>query len=113
MSILVIVRKDLKWKQGPVIAQACHAVSGLLWINAQDSRVLDYMSRLQDMTKIIYKIQNLKDLKELQQEFGKLGILSYEWIEQPENITTCIAVGPLEKNSQVNAILEKFNVKLY
>lgn len=71
------------------------------------------MFKIQDMTKVVYKIPNLQNLKELQVEFRNLGILSYEWIEQPENITTCIAFGPLHKTTEITTILNKYDVKLY
>ena len=111
--ILLVIRKDLKWKSGPVIAQAAHAVSGLLWTHATDQRVIEYMSRLDQMTKIVYKVPDLKELKDLKTDLDSLNILSYEWIEMPENVTSCIAFGPLERNSEINQILEKHNVKLY
>jgi hypothetical protein len=34
-------------------------------------------------------------------------------IEQPENITTCVAFGPLEMDENVRTILDSYNIKLY
>ena len=111
--ILIVIRKDLKWKSGPIIAQAAHAVSGLIWSHSSDSRMIEYMTQLNTMTKVVYKIPNLQDLHNLKSELDKLNILFFEWIESPENVTTCIAFGPLKRNAEINMILEKYNVKLY
>jgi peptidyl-tRNA hydrolase len=111
--ILIVIRKDLNFKKGPIITQACHAVSALVYEHRSDPRLLDYFSNMQELRKITYKIPSVDQLWQLKNELNLLGIMHYEWIEQPENITTCVAFGPLEMDDRIRGIFDKYQVKLY
>ncbi len=74
----------------------------------QDSWIIS-----QELRKITYKIPSVDQLWQLKNELNLLGIMHYEWIEQPENITTCVAFGPLEMDDRIRGIFDKYQVKLY
>ena len=75
--------------------------------------MVSYMEDIDHMRKVILKVQNYDQLNGLNVDLKNLGILSYEWIEMPENVSTCVAFGPLDRNALVNEILNKYQVKLF
>ena len=56
----VIVRRDLittlKWPLGAVIAQACHAVSAIMFTYHDDSHTIEYTADIDSMTKCILEV---------------------------------------------------------
>ncbi|CAK9295995.1 unnamed protein product [Gordionus sp. m RMFG-2023] len=97
----IILRKDLlqlNWNLGSIIAQACHASSAALIVFINDKNVIDYTENIQHMTKVILQIENESLLKNLSNDLHKHNIDHKLWIEQPENIITCLATKPYSKD---------------
>ncbi len=99
----IAIRSDLKWPKGALIAQSCHASVAAIHLNYLDAETIAYLSKLDSMHKIVVGVQSQSDLVELSQSLAESEIKFKLWIEQPENIPTCLATKPYAKSS-----VEKF-----
>lgn len=98
-AIYVIIRKDLKMPVGKAIAQACHAVLGLL--TPDEAVVVLRVGNLEELFNIVYAAEKMRINTCLVTDAGRTVF--------KEPTTTCAAIGPLEKDSFPD--LEK--LKLY
>lgn len=57
-----------------------------------------YLDNLDSMHKVVLKAENEDQLKELTVNLKSSNIDHYCWIEQPENIISCIASAPNDKS---------------
>jgi peptidyl-tRNA hydrolase len=93
----VVVRGDLLkhlgWPFGAVIAQACHACTAALHLYREDAQTRAYLSDLDRM----HKVSDEASLRALAETLTTNGIQHKMWIEQPEDIPTCIATKPYPK----------------
>ncbi|GAB6029694.1 peptidyl-tRNA hydrolase domain-containing protein 1 [Chamberlinius hualienensis] len=101
----VIVRGDLgrklMWPLGAIIAQACHACTSVIHLYYKDINVINYLSDLDRMHKVILEIEDESNLRRLSEKLTEAKVDHKLWIEQPENIATCLAVKPhLKKDVQ-------------
>uniref|UniRef100_A0A0B6ZWM4 peptidyl-tRNA hydrolase n=1 Tax=Arion vulgaris TaxID=1028688 RepID=A0A0B6ZWM4_9EUPU len=98
----VVIRGDLisklKWPMGAVISQACHACSAVIHLNYKDSLTQEYLGELDTMHKVILEAMDEDSLTKLSEKLTAENISHKLWIEQPENIPTCIAVKPYRRN---------------
>uniref|UniRef100_A0A1B0C401 peptidyl-tRNA hydrolase n=1 Tax=Glossina palpalis gambiensis TaxID=67801 RepID=A0A1B0C401_9MUSC len=105
MSIVqyIIVRSDLKtilnWPLGAVIAQCCHAATAVLRLFADDEQTIQYLEDLDNMHKVILEAKNDTVLLKLAEKLKEGDIKHKLWIEQPENIPTCLAIKPYAKEN--------------
>jgi len=98
MRQYIIVRQDLKMSKGKIANQCCHASIGAAR-NLPNHMIETWFTK-HKQTKIILKINSLKDLVELEYELQKLGLKPYlvknltkdKWM----NHLTCIGVGPYD-----------------
>ncbi|XP_055903271.1 putative peptidyl-tRNA hydrolase PTRHD1 [Eupeodes corollae] len=99
----IIVRSDLKsvlnWPLGAVIAQCCHATAAVMHLNSEDSDTRKYLQDLDNMHKVVLEIKDEDSIKALSEKLKENDISHKLWIEQPENIPTCIAVKPYPKEN--------------
>lgn len=110
MSIIlqyVVVRKDLllkdfNWPFGAVIAQACHAVTAVTHMYHDDEHTKKYLENLDSMHKVVLEISNEKEIISLHEVLERDNIMHKLWIEQPENIPTCLVVKPYPKDEVKN-----------
>ncbi|CAM8958558.1 unnamed protein product [Rhodiola kirilowii] len=76
----VVLRRDLidSWPLGSVVTQGCHASVCAIWTNKDDPLTAEYCSpsNIDSMHKVTLEL----------------------WIEQPENIPTCLATKPYLKS---------------
>ncbi|KOB77877.1 putative peptidyl-tRNA hydrolase PTRHD1 [Operophtera brumata] len=98
--------KDLGWSIGALVAQACHASTAVLHLNKDDEITIQYLEDLDNM----HKIPNEESLRKVAEKLKENAIAHKLWIEQPENIPTCLAIKPYPKD-QVKKYVGKF--KLY
>ncbi|KAI3468421.1 hypothetical protein Pfo_025084 [Paulownia fortunei] len=106
----VVLRRDLidTWPLGSLVTQGCHASVAAIWVNKDDPDTLLYCSpsNLDSMHKAIKgeaQILNLSD------KLKAGGITHKLWIEQPENIPTCLATKPYPKSS-VSSFFKKLKL---
>uniref|UniRef100_A0A1B6KYV2 peptidyl-tRNA hydrolase n=1 Tax=Graphocephala atropunctata TaxID=36148 RepID=A0A1B6KYV2_9HEMI len=116
MSVIVqyvLVRGDLmktlNWPVGAVIAQACHACTAVVHTFYNDPSTQLYLQDLNSMHKIILEVPDEESLKKLSEKLDENAISHKLWIEQPENIATCIAVKPFPKE-EVQKYFKKFKL---
>ncbi|KAK9884627.1 hypothetical protein WA026_007467 [Henosepilachna vigintioctopunctata] len=109
----VIVRsdliKELRWPVGAIIAQACHAVTAVTHLYCDDEHMKKYLDDLDNMHKIVLEVSNEKSIELLHNELEENGIKHKLWIEQPENIPTCLVVKPYPKED-VQKFFKKFKL---
>ncbi|KAI9298021.1 hypothetical protein K502DRAFT_322982 [Neoconidiobolus thromboides FSU 785] len=58
------------------------------------------------MHKVVLQIKDESGLKKIEQNLQQLNLPYYTWLEQPENLFTCIATAPILK-SQLGDALKK------
>ncbi|XP_013192371.2 putative peptidyl-tRNA hydrolase PTRHD1 [Amyelois transitella] len=102
--------KDLGWSIGALVAQACHASTAVLHLYREDEDTMKYLDDLDNMHKVVLEVPNEDSLKKVAEKLKENSIDHKLWIEQPENIPTCLALKPYPKD-QVKKYVGKF--KLY
>ncbi|XP_020776440.1 putative peptidyl-tRNA hydrolase PTRHD1 [Boleophthalmus pectinirostris] len=109
----VVVRSDLvhslSWPLGAVITQACHAATAAIHLHYTDPDTQRYLQELDSMHKVVLAAPDEVALSGLSQSLTQAGVLHKLWIEQPENIPTCLALKPYPKDT-VHPLLKKFKL---
>ncbi|XP_026464416.1 putative peptidyl-tRNA hydrolase PTRHD1 [Ctenocephalides felis] len=113
----VVVRGDLLrtlgWPVGAVVAQACHATTACMHLFRDDPDTQEYLKDMDNMHKVVLEAPNENTIQTLHTTLETEGIKHKLWIEQPENIPTCLALKPYPKD-QVQKYFKKlklFNIK--
>ncbi|XP_053945485.1 putative peptidyl-tRNA hydrolase PTRHD1 [Anastrepha obliqua] len=99
----IIVRSDLKstlsWPLGALIAQCCHATAAVIHLHADDEDTKAYLCDLDNMHKVVLEAKDEAALVKVAEKLKENDIKHKMWIEQPENIPTCIAIKPYVKDN--------------
>ncbi|KAL9177168.1 hypothetical protein ABFS82_01G041700 [Erythranthe guttata] len=99
----VVLRRDLidTWPLGSVVTQGCHASVAAVWLHKDDADTLLYCSpsNLDSMHKVTLEVKGEAQILNLSEKLKAGGIAHKLWIEQPENIPTCLATKPYPKSS--------------
>ncbi|OXA58701.1 Splicing factor 3B subunit 6 [Folsomia candida] len=110
----IILRKDLQtvlnWPLGALFAQTCHASTSVLHLFKDDPNTQNYLGDLDSMHKVVLQASDLEALTNLATKLREHKIDHKAWLEQPENILTCIALKPYPKD-EVKEFVQQF--KLY
>ncbi|XP_066254428.1 putative peptidyl-tRNA hydrolase PTRHD1 [Euwallacea similis] len=101
--------KDLKWPVGAILAQACHAVTAVTHLFYEDEQTMSYLKDLDSMHKVVLEASDEQSLVNLTKKLEEEGVKHKLWIEQPENIPTCLAVKPYKKED-VQQYFKKFKL---
>ncbi|XP_066022443.1 LOW QUALITY PROTEIN: putative peptidyl-tRNA hydrolase PTRHD1 [Pocillopora verrucosa] len=108
-----VVRGDLlsmlSWPIGAVIAQSCHASTAALWMHRDDSNTLQYTSDLDNKHKVVVEAPSPDELGEIIRNYATDEIDHNLWIEQSQNIPTCLATQPYPKQ-QIHSYLQSLNL---
>ncbi|KAM6992184.1 putative peptidyl-tRNA hydrolase PTRHD1 [Tautogolabrus adspersus] len=109
----VVVRSDLvhklSWPLGAVITQACHAATAAIHLHYGDPDTQRYLAELDSMHKVVLGAPDEAALSSLSENLSQAGVAHKLWIEQPENIPTCLALKPCPKET-VQPLLRKFKL---
>ncbi|XP_068642666.1 uncharacterized protein [Aristolochia californica] len=109
----VILRRDLidTWPLGSILAQGCHASVAAIWSQKDDIHTAEYCSdqNLDHMHKVVLEVKGETQIVNLSEKLVAGGIAHKLWIEQPENIPTCLATKPYPK-SVVSAFFRKLKL---
>ncbi|XP_061346243.1 uncharacterized protein LOC133291904 [Gastrolobium bilobum] len=109
----VVLRRDLidTWPLGSVVTQGCHASVSAVWSNKDDPFTVDYCSpdNIDSMHKVTLEVKGESQIKNLSEKLTSGGIIHKLWIEQPENIPTCLATKPYPK-SVVSSYFKKLKL---
>lgn len=127
MSVIVYF-KVLQWPLGAMMAQACHASTAVMHLYYEDPNTQAYLTDLDNMHKCVlevvfflklykissyvwfFKVTDEPAIQALSQTLTEKKIDHKLWIEQPENIPTCLVMKPYPK-SEVQSVLR--HLKLY
>lgn len=106
---VIIVRKDLKIGKGKLISQCCHACIGAL--RQVEEEIIKKWEE-EGAKKVILKVRDLKELKEIEKKLKKNKIKYFLVVDagktQLERGTiTCLGIGPIEEK-----IIDKITGKL-
>ncbi|KAJ1656646.1 hypothetical protein IWQ61_003815 [Dispira simplex] len=88
------------------MTQACHATSAALWRYRDVKSVQEYTQDIDNMHKVVLETKNETSLLKITEGFKAQAIPHHLWIEQPENIPTCVATAPVQR-SQIRDIVKK------
>ncbi|ONM14212.1 putative peptidyl-tRNA hydrolase PTRHD1 [Zea mays] len=134
----VVLRRDLAdaWPLGSVVAQGCHAAVAAVWAHRDHPDTAAYCApdNLDRMHKawislsivstwnlnhclqshghglmVTLEVKGETQLNNLAEKLAAAGVRHKLWIEQPENIPTCIATAPCPK-SQVSSFFKKLKL---
>ncbi|XP_012670785.1 putative peptidyl-tRNA hydrolase PTRHD1 [Clupea harengus] len=109
----VVVRSDLihtmSWPLGAVITQACHATTAAIHLFYSDPDTQEYLADLDNMHKVVLEAKDQDSLSNLALTLSEKGVSHKLWMEQPENIPTCLALKPYPKET-VQPFLRKFKL---
>ncbi|KAA8582852.1 putative peptidyl-tRNA hydrolase PTRHD1 [Etheostoma spectabile] len=109
----VVVRSDLvhklSWPLGAVITQACHAATAAVHLHYGDPDTQQYLADLDHMHKVVLGAPDEAALSGLSETLTQAGVAHKLWIEQPENIPTCLALKPCPKET-VQPLMRKFKL---
>ncbi|XP_055641280.1 putative peptidyl-tRNA hydrolase PTRHD1 [Toxorhynchites rutilus septentrionalis] len=97
------------WPKGAVIAQCCHAVSAISHLYSSDVDTIEYFQDLDNMHKVVLEAADASKLHSLSEVLQQNEIKHKLWIEQPENLATCIALKPYKKED-VQKYVKKFKL---
>ncbi|TMW98254.1 hypothetical protein EJD97_004292 [Solanum chilense] len=109
----VVLRRDLidTWPLGSVVTQGCHAAVAAIWSHKDDAVTLQYCSpsNIDSMHKVTLEVKGETQILNLAEKLKAGGIAHKLWIEQPENISTCLATKPYPK-SLVSSFFKKLKL---
>ncbi|XP_061610048.1 putative peptidyl-tRNA hydrolase PTRHD1 [Phyllopteryx taeniolatus] len=109
----VVVRADLvhklSWPLGAVITQACHAATAAVHLHYADRDTQSYLAELDSMHKVVLAAPDEAALSGLSESLTQAGVAHKLWIEQPENMATCLALKPYPRE-RVQPLLRKFKL---
>ncbi|KAF7995033.1 hypothetical protein HCN44_004505 [Aphidius gifuensis] len=109
----VVVRGDLlksmQWPVGAVIAQACHACTAVTHLFYHDDHTQAYLADLDNMHKVVLEAPDEKSLHDLESKLKEANVDHKIWIEQPENIPTCLVAKPYPKD-EIQKYFKKFKL---
>lgn len=94
----IVVRTDLNWGQGATIAQACHASIAAIANTLGDKTTKEYLANLESMHKVVLKAVKLEDITKAEAKLKEANIAHHLWVEQPENVVSCLACSPQRKS---------------
>ncbi|KAK9207735.1 hypothetical protein WN944_000081 [Citrus x changshan-huyou] len=118
----VVLRRDLidAWPLGSVVTQGCHASVSAIWSHKDDPHTLQYCSpqNVNSMHKVTLEVKGETQIVNLSEKLNAGGIAHKLWIEQPENIPTCLATKPYPKSTirisrKMNVPTSEKNVKIH
>ncbi|XP_067884535.1 putative peptidyl-tRNA hydrolase PTRHD1 [Heterodontus francisci] len=109
----VVLRGDLQrspgWTLGALVAQACHASIAAIHLFYPEPNTQKYLSELDSMRKVVLEAPDEQTLIKLSKTLREANIDHKLWIEQPENVATCLALKPCPKD-QVQKQLKKLKL---
>jgi len=115
----IVVRRDLLeqdgWGVGPLMAQVAHATSAVLHETRERTETKEYLNDLLNMYKSVFQVDSPEKLEKLVNSLKSADppIPHHLWIEQPEDVPTCLAVAPNRRDPRVKKALDKSGCRLW
>ncbi|XP_074845134.1 putative peptidyl-tRNA hydrolase PTRHD1 [Carettochelys insculpta] len=102
-------REPLSWPLGALVAQACHAALAVVHAHCGHADTGAYLAEGDCMRTVVLEALDEGALTMLAETLKEHNVDHKVWIEQPENIATCIALRPYPKE-EVHQHLKKFKL---
>ncbi|KAF7977971.1 hypothetical protein HWV62_2077 [Athelia sp. TMB] len=112
-------RTEDGWGYGPLMAQTAHAATAVLHETREREETIQYLADLRSMHKVVLETADLSSLRKLSAMLSAeaspgSSVPHHLWIEQPENIPTCIAIAPYRKGDKlIRKALDKSKCRLW
>uniref|UniRef100_A0A8D2IJC2 peptidyl-tRNA hydrolase n=2 Tax=Varanus komodoensis TaxID=61221 RepID=A0A8D2IJC2_VARKO len=90
-------REPLSWPLGALVAQACHAALAVVHAHYAHADTAAYLAQGGGMRTVVLEAPDEHALSALAETLQKNGIDHKVWVEQPENVATCVALRPYPK----------------
>lgn len=107
LIMYIVLRSDLDWPRGALAVQAAHATTALtvehLRALQPDGHATAYFAQLETMHKVCLASPSAEHLMGVRDALAKSGIAFRLWHEMPDNVPTCLAVGPIPKSAAKKA----------
>ncbi|XP_061481829.1 putative peptidyl-tRNA hydrolase PTRHD1 [Rhineura floridana] len=102
-------REPLSWPLGASVAQACHAALAVVHAHYEHPDTAAYLAQGGSMRTVVLEAPDECALTALAETLQQNRVDHKVWIEQPENIATCIALRPCPKE-HVHQYVKKFKL---
>jgi len=99
LVMYILLRQDLDWPMGALMNQACHACVAVAWEARDDKEAQMYMSATGSMIKYTMGAKNEQELLKVGEKLKAAEIPFKLWVEQPENVTVCLATWPRPRST--------------
>ncbi|KAH9942186.1 peptidyl-tRNA hydrolase II [Epithele typhae] len=115
----IVVRRDLLttegWGVGPLMAQVAHATSAVLHETRERPETQAYLDDLTHMHKVVMQTADQASIERLASRLAEANppVPHHLWIEQPENVPTCLALAPNRRESKIKKALDKAGCRLW
>ncbi|XP_053920101.1 putative peptidyl-tRNA hydrolase PTRHD1 [Cuculus canorus] len=104
-----LARPPLAWPLGAVVAQGCHAALAASHTHSEHPDTRAYLEMGGAMRTVVLEAPDEAALRALAETLNQHSIDHALWMEQPENMPTCLALRPYPKD-QVHQHLKKFKL---
>lgn len=94
----ILLRTDLKLGAGASMAQVAHASVAAIARTYDAPATREYLGALESMTKVVLKCEDEGAMRSVADALSKESIAHHLWIEQPENVPTCLATAPAPRD---------------
>ncbi|KAI0090721.1 peptidyl-tRNA hydrolase II, partial [Irpex rosettiformis] len=103
------------WGVGPLMAQVAHATAAVLHETREREETVAYLEDLNNMRKAVLQTADETSLRRLSEllQASNPPIPHHLWIEQPENVPTCIALAPNRRENRLKKALDKSGARLW
>lgn len=107
----VVVRRDLGWPAGPVMAQAVHACVAAVWAARDAGATRGYCGEGAgaQMRTVVLQADGEADCVRLAEALAAADVPHVAWREQPEDFITAVAAAPRELD-EVKPLFKKFKL---
>ncbi|KAH9855978.1 peptidyl-tRNA hydrolase II [Lenzites betulinus] len=115
----IVVRRDLLdmegWGVGPLMAQVAHATSAVLHETRERPETQEYLAELKEMRKVVMQTANQTSIERLASLLAASDppVPHHLWVEQPENVPTCLALAPNRRENKIKKALDKTKCRLF
>jgi len=115
----IVVRRDLLdtegWGVGPLMTQVAHATAAILHETRELPDTQLYLGDLLNMRKAVLQVADERSLRRLSELLGLTtpAVPHHLWVEQPENIPTCLAITPNRRDNKIKKALDKAGCRLW
>jgi peptidyl-tRNA hydrolase len=90
----VVLRRDLKWGTGALVAQGAHACVAAVWASRDTPDTRAYCDDADNMTKVTLEAGSAAALHDAAAALTAAAVPHKLWVEMPEGVPTCLATAP-------------------